>query len=145
MTRLLCEIVHILTCSVVLCIRQVISSFLKITIICKKNAISDIFIQPFTENLFRKVAQNRKTQKRNSEIKFANDCRKYYFFVQKCSATKAKICVFFLKNVNPTWRVFYKGEKQILFPCTLKEKAMLSNDDLWSITGYKIRFSYNNT
>ena len=49
----------------------------------QENAISDTFIQPFTENLFRKVAQNRKTQKRNSEIKFANDCRKYYFFAQR--------------------------------------------------------------
>jgi len=48
-----------------------------------------IFIQPFTENLFRKIAHNRKTQKGNSailrEIKFANDLKvkNVHFLSQK--------------------------------------------------------------
>ena len=58
--------------------------------------------QLFTENMFRKIAQNRITQKRNSailrEIEFANDCVKCYLFAQKCSATKTNIFAFFCKN-----------------------------------------------
>ena len=61
------------------------------------------FIQPFTENLFCKIAQNRVMQKRNSailrEMKFATDCAKCYLFVQKCSATKANIFAFFCKSI----------------------------------------------
>ena len=65
--------------------------------------------QPFNENVFRKIEQNRITQKRNSailrEMKFANDCAKCYFFAQKRSATKAKMFAFFRKNYPKVLRM----------------------------------------
>ena len=46
--------------------------------------------------MFRKNAQNRIMQNRNSAIlREMNDCAKYNFFAQKCSATKVKCFAFF--------------------------------------------------
>ena len=45
------------------------------------------FNQPFNENIFRKIVQNRIKQKWNSailpKIKFANNWAKCYFFAQR--------------------------------------------------------------
>ena len=97
-------------------VRQVISSLLSVAIIGRKLQshrelihTAYTFNQTFNDNLFHKVAQNRKTQKWNSailrEIKFANDCAKCYFFAQKCNATKAKVYAFFRKNCAKVLRM----------------------------------------
>ena len=54
--------------------------------------------------MFSKVAQNREAQV-CTKFFFCSDCAKCYFFVQKCSARKAKTCAFFCKNCAKVLRM----------------------------------------
>ena len=54
--------------------------------------------------MFSKVAQNREAQV-CTKFFFCSDCAKCYFFVQKCSARKAKTCAFFGKNCAKVLRM----------------------------------------